>query len=566
MAMTQKKKKSTVANDPSWMKFAKWIIPVIAILVYLPAFNASFTFDDIPIVEENTLVKSNDLAKIWTSDYWAGKIDATDRSLYRPLTVSTYAIQYAISGASPAPFHILNVLLHAIATFILILFTKLLSKDALTSLITGFLFAIHPIHTEAVTGIVGRAELLAGIFILLSLYGYHKYRFSSSWVWLLVTALSTICAVTSKEHGFMIFPLLVLQEFYYHYSGRKKVQSNTMYIGMGVVLAVSALFFFIRSSIVGKSIPHELWQGVSSGDRIATALRVSSEYVGMHFLPVRLVADYWSDIAPIGNFSSPAVLLGTLILAGMISLIFILKKTQPVLAWGLAFFFIALLPVANLIFPAGFVKAERILYIPSIGLLTAISALLLFVYKQSWGKIPAMACLGIMTLFFIPKTWIRNQEWKNNFTLGEATLKISPSNPRLNNMIGKEYSERGDQAKAMEHYKRSVDANPKHIPALVNYGLSLSKAGRNEEAVVVLEKALSYDPTNMPLYVNLMSVYRNLNQLDKNVQTADRALKQFPQSGAINWNAANAYQLVGNMERANELRARAIQLDPSLGK
>lgn len=561
--MTQKKKKST-PSDPIWMKYARWIIPVMAILVYIPAFNADFTFDDIPIVEENSLVKSTDWGKIWTSDYWAGKIDATDRSLYRPFTVSTYAIQYAISGTNPAPFHILNVLLHGLATLLLIQFIVLLTKDNWLSLISGLLFAIHPVHTEAVTGIVGRAEILAGIFIILSLYSYHKYRFQKGSHWLIITVLSTALAVTSKEHGFMIFPLLALQEFYYFYQARKMSDSKSLYLGMGGVLLVSILFFIIRSGIVGKSIPHELWQGVGAGDRIATALRVSTEYIWLHLFPITLVADYWNDLAPIKSLSSPSTLFAIVVLAALIGLIFLLKKKQSIIAWGIAFFFIALLPVSNLVFPAGFVKAERILYIPSMGLLVAIAGGLVLMYRQSWGKIPAYACLGLMVLFFIPKTWIRNHEWKDNFSLGEATLKVSPTNPRLNNMMGKAYSERGDAAKAMEHYKRSVDANPRHIPALVNYGLSLSKAGRNEEAVVILEKALSYQPTNMPLYVNLMSVYRNLNQLDKNVETAERALKQFPESAAINWNAANAYQLTGNMPRSNELRAKAVALDPSL--
>ena len=153
------KKKKTPVTYPSWFKFSWWLIPVLAIAVYLPSFNADFTLDDVLIVEENTYVQSLDkIPDIWTSHYWAGKLDASDTGLYRPLTLMTYNLQYVLQGKDAGPFHVFNILLHALVCFVLMKFTLLLFKEPMLAAAAGILFALHPIHTEAVCGIVGCAD------------------------------------------------------------------------------------------------------------------------------------------------------------------------------------------------------------------------------------------------------------------------------------------------------------------------------------------------------------------------------------------------------------------------
>ena len=103
---------------------------MIAILIYIPSFNADFTLDDVLIVEDNTFVKSLDqIPAIWTSHYWAGKVDATDTGLYRPLTLTTYNLQYALTGESPAAFHILNILLHALVCLMVMTMASKRARD-----------------------------------------------------------------------------------------------------------------------------------------------------------------------------------------------------------------------------------------------------------------------------------------------------------------------------------------------------------------------------------------------------------------------------------------------------
>ncbi|MBK8832247.1 MAG: hypothetical protein IPN60_15600 [Saprospiraceae bacterium] len=561
------KKKKTSAPAPAWYKHTWWLIPMIAILIYIPSFNADFTLDDVLIVEDNTFVKSLDqIPAIWTSHYWAGKVDATDTGLYRPLTLTTYNLQYALTGESPAAFHILNILLHALVCLMVMTMASLLFLDFRLVIISGLLFAIHPIHTEAVAGIVGRAEILAALFILTSMVCYHQWRQKGEIKWLVLMLVSTLAAITSKEHGFLMIAIMALQETYYYFTTKTFSWSERKkWIAFGSVAILSLGMWMVRSSITGPTASHELWANVGSADRMATSVRTSAEYVGLHLWPFPLSADYWIDEVPIVDFGNVKVLFGVFVILGMLSLAYYLRRKLPVASWGILFFFLMLLPVSNFVFAAGFLKAERILYIPSIGLILLMSVLLTKVLDLKSGRIPGFILLGLFLLLFTWRSWTRSGDWKNNYTLAVATLQTSPNSPRFNNMMGLELRAQNKNDEALAFFEKAVQANPNHVPALVNLGMQYSYFNRQQEAGDLLEKALTLEPGTLATYANLMSVYRTTGAHDKNIAIAEKAMQRFPQSAAIMWNAANAYQLAGNMARANEIRAKALAIDPNIG-
>ncbi|MDZ4747340.1 MAG: tetratricopeptide repeat protein [Saprospiraceae bacterium] len=561
------KKKKPTAPVPAWFKHTWWLIPLIALLIYIPSFNADYTLDDVLIVEDNSFVKSPDqIPAIWTSHYWAGKVDATDTGLYRPLTLTTYNIQYALTGETPAPFHIVNILLHALVCLMLMKMASLLFVDFRLVIISGLLFAIHPIHTEAVAGIVGRAEILAALFILTSMICYHHWRLKGKIKWLVLLLVSSFAAMTSKEHGFLMIAILALQETYYFFTTKKLPWNERKnWIAFGSVAILSLGLWMVRSTITGPTASHELWANVGSTERMATSLRTSAEYIGLHLWPSPLSADYWSDEVPIVGFGNIKVVIASLIILGILSLAYYLRRKIPVASWGILFFFLMLLPVSNFVFPAGFLKAERILYIPSIGLILLMSVMLTKVIDFRTNRIPGFILLGLFILLFSWRTWTRSADWENNYTLAIATLQTSPNSPRFNNMMGLELRAQNKNNEALVYFEKAVKANPNHVPALVNLGMEYSHFGRHQEAGALLEKALALEPGTLATYANLMSVYRSTGAHEKNIAIAEKAMHRFPQSAAIMWNAANAYHLAGNMARANELRAIALSIDPNIG-
>lgn len=552
---------------PDWIRHAWWMIPLLAIVVYIPSFQADFTLDDVLIVEENTYVQSTDkIPDIWTSHYWAGKIDANDKGLYRPLTLTTYNLQYAISGENPMPFHVLNILLHALVCLVLMKTLYLLTGDLRMVFIAGLWYAVHPIHTEAVSGIVGRAEILAALFILTSMASYHHWRGKGSWVWLVLLLASTFAAIASKEHGFLVPVILVLQEVYYFFREKSfSWGSAKKWIGIGLSSCLAIGMWIFRSTITGPTVPHEQWLNVSGADRMATAVRTMAEYVGMQIWPLHLSADYWTDEVPIVGWGNPMVMLSLLLLLGLVAIAYRVRRTWPVISWGILFFFLTLGPVSNFLFPAGFLKAERILYIPSIGSLLVMAAVTLRGLDVSRTKTITLVAASLLTLMYAGRTWMRAGDWKNNYTLAQATLKTSPNSPRFNNMMGLELRDQKKNEEALRYFEKAVAANPNHVPALVNLGTEYRNMGKLPEAAATLEKALALEPNTLATYVNLMSVYRSMNRLDQNLEVARKAMDRFPQSAPVLWNAANAYQLTGDMGKADAIRAQARAIDPNIG-
>jgi tetratricopeptide (TPR) repeat protein len=160
---------------------------------------------------------------------------------------------------------------------------------------------------------------------------------------------------------------------------------------------------------------------------------------------------------------------------------------------------------------------------------------------------------------------MRAEDWKNNYALAQATLKTSPNSPRFNNMMGLELEHLNKHEEAMAHYEKAVKSNPNHVPALVNLATEYQNFKRPEEAIATLKKAIEIDPNTYMAYVNLMAIYRTIGDYDNNLAVAEQAMARFPGSAPVLWNAANAYQLKNNMPKANELRAKAREIDPKIG-
>ena len=337
-------------------------------------------------------------------------------------------------------------------------------------------------------------------------------------------------------------------------------------MGLGSILVVAVLLWLVRSSVTGPTVPHEQWKHVDTSDRMATAVRTTVEYVGLHVFPLKLSADYWSDDVPVQGWGSMGVLLSLLLSAGLIALAFWQWKKMRSFSWGILFFFITLAPVSNFFFAAGFLKAERILYIPSIGLIVAMAALLVKMYDRRALKILAIVIMVAILSFFTLRTWIRAGDWKNNYTLAASILKVSPSSPRANNMMGLELRKMNRNKEALDYFEKAVASNRNHVPALVNLGTEYKNFNRLDEAAATLEEALRIDPSILATYVNLMSIYRSKEEFDKNLLVAQKAVERFPKSAAVLWNAANAYHLKNDMATAEQLRARAREIQPDIGK
>src|SRR6185295_3139303 len=152
------------------------LLAVLVGLAYLNSLEAGFAYDDKTMIEDNTLLTRLEyLPMLLTSDYWAGRRAPSEAvpwrsGLYRPFLSATFSLNYAWGKVNPVGYHLVNVVLHLAVTWLLYLLARQIGMSESASLVGGAIFAVHPLHTEAVTGIVGRAELLMACGMLTALW------------------------------------------------------------------------------------------------------------------------------------------------------------------------------------------------------------------------------------------------------------------------------------------------------------------------------------------------------------------------------------------------------------
>jgi lysylphosphatidylglycerol synthetase-like protein (DUF2156 family) len=197
------------------------VCALAAFLAYVTVLHGPYLYDDIIYVRDNPALQSlSNVPKLWVSSYFP---DLPETALFRPLTATTYAIDIAVAGVSPFAAHVSNGIWHALATALLVLLVFRLHRSdfvadgqqkfsplAWAALGAGLIFAVHPVHTEAVSGIVGRAEVLAAVFCFAATLSWLKYRQSQDRRYSLLTALCYFLALSSKESAAPLPAVLVV--------------------------------------------------------------------------------------------------------------------------------------------------------------------------------------------------------------------------------------------------------------------------------------------------------------------------------------------------------------------
>ncbi len=580
---------------------------LVAIAAYANTLNSDFTLDDVPIVKENELIRSlGPIGKFFTTNYWGDKATLNDKSLYRPLAIASYAMNYAVNGLSPRGYHVVNIALHAIVCVLLYSLVLALFRDARMALMSGILFAVHPIHTEVVAGIVGRAEIMALFGGLMCCLAYlfatrevspvRRYR---SWAWVAISVCSYAIAMFSKEIGFMAPVLIVLWESILP-TDRRLFRANpraiVAFVGYGIAAGV---YLLMRFTVIQTNNINIGFVGVGKVERVSTALRVCMEYVGLLLAPIRLSADYWIKDVPIAKgLTDVPVLAALLILAALIVVMIFTWRRRPAVAWGIGVFLAVLFPVSNLGLRIGVLKAERILYSPSVGFVVAVAALATTLFTTTAARRWATAAIWLVAVVFLARTWVRNEDWRDNHTLAEVTLRTSPSSSIFNTIMAAWYRQNKQNGPAREHllrslasqpnnttalfnlgnveldekrfdvaidyYDRALAIQPEYVSALNNLGRALAESGRLKDAVKAYERSLQARADNPPAYANLLSVFVQLKDWNAAVPLAQKAQRRYPNIAVIQLNAASVYRSAGLKTEGDAAFHRALELDPNI--
>ncbi len=504
----------TLANAPLRARWAHlFILIAVSLSLYGLTLRNGFVTDDKMQILQNSFVRDpQDLTQAFRGDVWSfAHQNATSfhrgSNYYRPLQILMYTGEYAAFGERPWPWHLVNMLLNAMAVALVYLLVLLLG-DAQLGFWAALLFALHPMHTEVVAWIAAMPELLCAIFLFAALIFYHRARSGTQPAWpSFISAILFVCALFSKETALLFPVILAAYEFLYQGVPLRELKRKALWIlpSLGIV----TVYVFARIAALGSFAPNS---GVQRGHLTPWELflaipQVTGRYIGKLLVPIGM--NYFYSF-PLTTKLGWASLGGLALLASFAAAALLLRKRQPLLAFFLAWFLLTLAPALSLNTVGENFFTERYLYIPSLGFSVVAAWECLWLFRKPDAKATKVLVGGMVAavlIFCAAQIERRIPAFHDNFTLDSITVLQSPNASIPHGGLASAYYERGDVDHALEHGFKAVALNPDFEIARINLAGYLSDKGRYPEAVEQLQAAIQLYPEYLPPRINLAKVY-----------------------------------------------------------
>jgi len=523
------------------------LVTTLGFAVYLNSLNGDFVFDDNVLVKDNIYIKNpSRIGKLFTENIASGAGRKT--SFYRPFQMITYMIDFSLWGLSVKGYHFTNILLHIGASLCLYWLILVLFRDRLLSLLASVLFVAHPVHTEAVTYISGRSDMLCAVFFLLCIIFYIRSLDRDKANYYLLALVSYILAILSRESSIILPAVLLL----YHYLFKRKPDYNKLL----VILAATAFYIFLRFTLLSAMMP-EVSGGYSFLQRLPGFFAALSNYVRLLLAPFGLHMEYGQKVF---NPADPQVLTGIALFFLLFLFAFRRKNADNVTFFSVSWFFVMLLPVSN-IFPINAYMAEHWLYLPSIGFFLVLAKGLAYLFKTGAKRNLAILSLLILTAFYSLLTIRQNNYWGDAISFYERTLKYAPDSLKAQNNLGNAYRQKGEHQKAIRCYKKLLKEDPNHAEAYYNLGLIYSTLGRKEKAAELYKKTIEIMPGHADSYNNLGRIYVETSRLQDAIRLFEKAVEANPNYVGAYTNLGNIYLKI-DTEKSIALYKKAIEIDP----
>ena len=508
---------------------------VLALVVYLPSLGNGFALDDTGDIVENTTVHGlANTAEILTSPY-RGRVPP-GRSPYRPVTSLTYALNWSMGSGSPLPFHAFNVALHGANTALVTILLTMLGATPLLALLGGAVFAVHPVHVEAVANSVGRGDALMALFVLLGALAYLR-GFRSEWARVGLVSLAYAMALASKENGAVLPALLVVLSLLFPERARRTGWASQLPV-FAALAGVLVLYLAVRYQVLGTLLQRDaapyivilpLWL------RMSTAVANITELTRLFLFPADLVADYGPGVILPTSIGALRFWVGGGLLLAVGALAVSSLRRSPWITVGVLWVVLSVAVVGNVIFPVGVWVAERTLYLPSVGV--SLLAVGLGQYAVGFLREPPArlrwSAIGAATLLVLlggARTWTRNAAWRDTEAVFMTLAEEHPESFRAQWWMGMRLIDAGEQTGGLEWLSQAVDLNPNELRLQLDFVRGLLLAGRSEEAVALVSGLPPADPARD---VYLTQSHIQLDQPDRAREAVQEGLSRFPEDARL---------------------------------
>jgi len=550
------------------LRRSAWIAALVGALVYANSLGNGFAFDDTHAIVNNTAIHSPaTLAGALVAPYWPAEA-GTQLAIWRPVTTGLFGIEYLLGGGSPLVFHLTNVLVHAlVSALVVVLLGSLLPLPA--AFLAGLLFAVHPVHSEAVANGVGIAELFSTAAVLGACILHLRSGERSGWVASLGVGGLFVLAFGAKESAVTLPGLVFLLDAARERLGWRDLRDYLarrwrVYAVMAVVAA--SLLMARLEVLAGSFVP--LAPGgahlLSEIPRIWTLGEIWTHYVRLWVFPQDLASDYTPNVVRVWTAWHLTNTLGVVLVLGILGGALVAWRRAPLgpgsasaraAAFGVVWFGIAVSPVSNTLFLSGILLAERTLYLPTVGLAAASAWLVLRVARHR----PAMAT-GAVAAFVVlgaARTWQRNPTWKDDEAVFFTLMAEHPQSGRSQWLLGDSFIQLGRQSDALRAYRAAAGLLDSHYGLLTHVATKLMDMGRYESADRLLDVAIGDHPEEPLAYrmrAGLRAELGDAAGAERYARAARRLVEADPLREVI---LAWALASQGSLDEALEWRTKA---------
>ena len=529
----------------------RWLGVVLIVLVGMIAYhnclpNEMF-WDDDDFINNNRYIKDFHYWPLWFSQNMvAGSYVVSN--YWRPLLLAVFAIEWHWWQNWIYGWHAVSVSVHILAAVTLYFLLNRLSANNLLALLTALIFVAHPVHNETVVYVNSMGDSLAAFFVLSSLLLYARFRQSLKpawsscpyWTALLLFPLGLL----SKETGFMLAGLLPLMDFLLlskaeSWGGRVKQTAAAVW----PFIVLGLLYLVLRATVLNFNNSPNFHNANNTFTappfiRLMTFFKAMVQYAGFLFFPYQLRME--RSLAWGQSLMEWDVIAGGLLIGFILFFAFKYWKTKPWISFGLGWFFMAIVPVSNVLVPINAALYEHFLYIPMIGI-ALITVHLSLDWAQKHHIIPTL--LKIFTLVIILFCAInihRNLDWRTSIGFYEQLITYRPDDYRVINNLGMEYANKGIFDKALPTYLKAIALDPQNPVAYHNIAGVYRDTGRIPLALENFHKAIELNPNFIFTYRSLADLYGRLGQYEQCKENLLQILRIDP----TDENARRALQMV----------------------
>jgi tetratricopeptide (TPR) repeat protein len=564
-----KQKKEFLSPKHYWV-----LILLFTFVLYGNSIQNKYSLDDVYVTNNEQVRKGlRAIPEIFTS-FYANNVYEDGEKLrfgFRPVVKLSFAFEYALFGNNPHMSHLFNVLFYFMSLLLMLKIFRHLWKDKqpLFVLVVILLFMAHPLHTEVVSSLKNRDELLCFLFALGSLALFIKYLNTNTWYYFALAMLAFLIALFSKVSAIIFIAIIPMTMLFFKKANWRKILF--IFLSLTLVFVLSRIYqkFGLPDNNRPKLFVENPLLEMTIWERIPTAFYIALFYLKMLIIPHPMRFYYGYNMIEVADWMQFEVILSIVVYLALLVLAIRFRKEKPIISFALFLLFLSIAMYSNLLRPAMGIVADRFLYVPSLSL-SIFLALLIFRLSKTALKNSPLSLASRNTVFFmlmillIPYailTMNRNKDWYDQHTLLEAdmphleqsakanfiyagtlkaqlyddirkkgqmafsrqkadkiikhleqSIEVYPEFYQAWNMLGSvKFTLLRDSVFADHCYKKSLDINALYTPALLNLGFMHSSLNHYSKAAHYYLEAIRIKPQNINYYKELLFVYEQQN-------------------------------------------------------